>query len=324
MIYVHLDQKDWVDLLKASAGRQDGKKFEPALAMLAASVAAGDVVLPLSHVHYIETNQRRPFSKRVALVELMALLSQYRTIAPLWTLVRAEIRAAIATHFDSRIVTAAPQPFGLGVDHAFGTTYLRDEVQALYQRLGEPVPSAAIDTLEWGALAGHPDHDSDKAHPIDKMKREISERVEATERVRKLRTSAGYHRGPKSRDVAHAQAFLSWQDEIIDAFQEAGVDRVPFGNKKGINWFLENIPTMAADAELRRLKEETTQGPWTINDFRDIESLCVAVVYADVVVTEKSWTAMIRRSGLDHRFGTTVIDSVTELPEVLVTATRTA
>jgi len=108
------------------------------------------------------------------------------------------------------------------------------------------------------------------------MRRQVQKHVDSQEDVRKLRMSSGYHRGTKSRDVAYAQAFLTWQDEIL----------------------------------------------WTVNDFRDIEALCVAVVYADVVVTEKSWADMIRRSGLDLRFDTTVLSSVTELPELLVTSTR--
>src|SRR5262249_7478802 len=142
-----------------------------------------------------------------------------------------------------------------------------------------------------------PEHDTAQDHPIDHMRRQVQKHVDSQEDVRKLRMSSGYHRGTKSRDVAYAQAFLTWQDEILDAFREAGVGRVPFGNKEGIRWFLESLPTVAAETELRRLKEETTQKSWTVNDFRDIEALCVAVVYADVVVTEKSWADMIRRSG---------------------------
>jgi len=321
VLFVHLDQKDWIALLKASAGRRDGENFQPALTMLAATVEAGTVRLPLSHIHYIETNQRRPYENRLALVELMARLSQFRTVAPFWTLVREELADSIATHFESLIVPAPPKPFGRGVDHAFGTTFLRDEVQALYDRYGTPAMGAR-DILEWGALADHPEHDTGHDHPIDHMKREVQKRVDSYEQTRKLRTNSGYHCGPKSRDVAHAQAFLNWQDEIFAAFRKAGVGRVPFGNKQAISWFLESIPTIAAQTELLRLKEETTQQRWTVNDLRDVEALCVAVVYADVVVTEKSWAAMIRRSGLDQRFGTTVLESVTELPEELVNASR--
>jgi hypothetical protein len=48
----------------------------------------------------------------------------------------------------------------------------------------------------------------------------------------------------------------------------------------------------------------------------------VELVYADVVVTEKSWSDMIRRSNLEERFGTTVLRSLVDLPERLVTASR--
>jgi hypothetical protein len=203
-LHVYLDQKDWVYLLKASAGRKDGAKFEPALTMLTAAAESHEVTLPLSHVHYIETNQRRPYKRRVGLARVMATLSAYSSIAPFWTLARAEIRQAIATYFDSRVVPDPPIPFGLGVDHAFGTSYLRDEVRALYERHGERVLGAR-DILEWGAIAGHPDNDGASNNPVDQMRREVQRAANAREDVRRLRTSSGWHRGARSRDVAHAR-----------------------------------------------------------------------------------------------------------------------
>jgi ribosomal protein L37E len=61
------------------------------------------------------------------------------------------------------------------------------------------------------------------------------------------------------------------------------------GNDVAITWFIENVATMYCDYELSRLKEEATDRAWTENDLRDVWALCSALVYTDVVVTEKSW-----------------------------------
>ena len=91
------------------------------------------------------------------------------------------------------------------------------------------------------------------------------------------------------------------------------------GNDVAITWFVENVATMYCDYELSRLKEEATDRAWTENDVRDVWALCSALVYADVVVTEKSWARLANRS-LAARYGTLVLDDVGQLVNVLLAA----
>jgi hypothetical protein len=77
---VYLDQRDWIVLLKADAGKPERPAHADALTLLRAAVAAGKVSLPLSHVHYQETSHRKPFAKRVELAKLMAELSRFHSI----------------------------------------------------------------------------------------------------------------------------------------------------------------------------------------------------------------------------------------------------
>jgi hypothetical protein len=44
------------------------------------------------------------------------------------------------------------------------------------------------------------------------------------------------------------------------------------------------------------------------NDFIDVNLLRSAISYADIVITEKRWTALARDTGLAERWGTTVIN----------------
>lgn len=70
-----------------------------------------------------------------------------------------------------------------------------------------------------------------------------------------------------------------------------------------------------AHSRLRRLPQA-----WSANDLRDLQALSAAMVYADVVVTEKSWTALAQRAGLDERFGTTIVKDLNDLVSILVLA----
>ena len=49
------------------------------------------------------------------------------------------------------------------------------------------------------------------------------------------------------------------------------------------------------------------------NDFRDIASLSGALGYCDILVTERRWTSSARQEGLDREYGSTVINSVSDL-----------
>ena len=89
---------------------------------------------------------------------------------------------------------------------------------------------------------------------------------------------------------------------------------------EGMSEFLSEVPTLSVRYELGRLKEQATSQAWTANDIRDLQALSIAMVYADVVVTEKSWTALAQRAGLDQRFGTRIVRDLTELLPILLVA----
>ena len=109
MLNVYLDQKDRIALLKADAGKPERPTHAEALTVLRAALEAGNVSLPLSHVHYQETSHRKPFTKRVELAKLMAELSRFHSIAPFYKLSRQEMRYFIAAHFEAPI-TMPDQP----------------------------------------------------------------------------------------------------------------------------------------------------------------------------------------------------------------------
>jgi hypothetical protein len=56
------------------------------------------------------------------------------------------------------------------------------------------------------------------------------------------------------------------------------------------------------------------------NDGKDLTFLDVAIPYANIVVTERSWASIARSSGLAARYQTAVSSNAAELPDLLAAA----
>lgn len=324
MLNIYLDQKDWIALLKAAAGKPARPMHADALTILRAAVDTGKVSLPLSHVHYQETSHRKPFAKRVQLAQLMAELSRFHSIAPFYKLSKQEMRHFIATHFEAPIsMPERPVPFGRGGDHAFGYPTISEGMETLKAKFRpfatgvDQAVESMHDHFELGLLTGHPEHDAGPA-PADGLRRLEADEARRREERRQARRQSGGTKGDLSQRTKYATAYYENQDAILEALAEVGVKKMP-GNDVAITWFVENVSTMYCDYELSRLKEEATDEAWTENDLRDIWALSAALVYADVVVTEKQWASLANRS-LAARYGTVVLDDVGWLVDVLLGA----
>jgi hypothetical protein len=279
-------------------------RHQDALLLLSAAVDAGRATLPLSYVHYVETARRRPFAKREPLARPMADLSRFSTIAPYSTVVRAEIRCAIAEWFESRVVPDPPTVFGRGADHAFDSSLLANGVAGLVASYGSRALGARM-VLEWGALAGHPDDDSATSQRGTGLHDAFQAEADRLEQLRDIRRPEGWTRGSKAKRVWTTQAFVDTLDVMNAAFEEADVPagRLMAGGADAMTAFLRRLPALHARYELGRLKEQATCAAWTPNDIRDLEAISVALAHADVVVTEKSWADFSRRANLTKTWG---------------------
>jgi len=94
--------------------------------------------------------------------------------------------------------------------------------------------------------------------------------------------------------------------------------------QSGMSAFLRAIPTVFAHLEQRRLRHEAVSKAWQVGDPSDLIALAPAIVYCDVVVTERMWTDLARRAGLDTLFHTTVVPDLDSLAPLLIDASQAA
>jgi hypothetical protein len=321
----YLDQNKWIDLARADHGRPLGQRFRDFLDLAGAAVERTRVSFPLSLYHFMELSHRQDWSSRIQVAETMLKLSQWHTIANPRDLLAAEIDHALQDRFGRPAVPTRINAFGVGPDHALGrelSAYeppeeapLSVEQRQFAQAIGTNLKRVAI---LLGAPPGFeaPGYDAN-AH------RAVGERF-ATEQeeLRAIRKPEGWHRGDQGRRATSVDTFSEFERSFTAALQRAGLH---WGHlydlgREGMDDLIRAVPIVFAHRELRHLRHEASQQAWAAGDLADLAALAPAVVYCDVVVTERQWCALIKRAKLDERFDTDVSADLAALLPRLATA----
>jgi hypothetical protein len=92
-------------------------------------------------------------------------------------------------------------------------------------------------------------------------------------------------------------------------------DPEQFKNIELVERILRDIRSKWIVREMRRVRHRNSQQPWTDSD---LNALSGAVVYCDVVVTERQWARHLNHEGLAKLHGSTVLSDLRQLPELLV------
>ncbi len=321
---VYLDQNKWIDLAAAAKGLEKGAPYHDVLTLAEAGVERGYVSFPLSAIHYIETGNRRPWQSRQDLARTMATLSRFHTIAPVNVIVPHEIDLALQGVVGLPLVARDAQVFGIGVSHAMNhpmPAFRVPEHMRSDSEFVRWVEGFAADYREWVMLGGLPPEAGIDESEFDAAQKKVGERLaEDQERFRLSRRDGGWHTGERSKRASRAIAFVGWRDELTEALMRAGLNwsHVQALGRDGMSRLVEAIPIIHVAAELQRQREAAADKPWTPNDVNDMFFLMVALVYCDIVVTERQWIDLARRSSLDERYGTTLLSDLADLSAHLI------
>lgn len=322
---VYLDQAEWIELSRARCGRPVGPGAADALLLLSEGVRSGHCRTPLSLVHYIETWHRGPWASRRDLAKCMLELSGGMTIAPLVRLVEPEIDAALAARYGRPRSPRRPQPFGQGRAHAFGRPVdvyrtppdapLTDAQRVVLERAA----NAAVEVI---ALSGPPDPAEVPGLDMQAEPRAAAAHAELLEALRRDRTTVGLDRGDGARRATLCDTYEEIWTPLGEACNRAAITPQEFWDtdQARLAQLLCDIPTAHVCNELRLRRVKGDQRPWSRNDLGDLLALSGAIVYCDVVVTERHWAALARGAGLDVHYDTTILHSLAQLTTHLARA----
>ena len=324
VLRVYLDQNHWVSLMKAETERPDGRRFRDVALLLSEAVNRGFVSLPLSMTHAMELQNRANFQSRVRLASTMIRLSRWHAIAPQRVLLAAELDQALRSRFGRPTVPRSGQVFGVGANHLYGRTVVKYEPPeefALTPEQRRVVTTLAQDFLQVASLVGGP-RDLELPDYDPTAHQEVGRRFASQqEEMRETRRQHGYHRGEKAGRAAS-----------VDVFDEFNV-RLPMRSSKlaciGVTSTRWSSPVWKLSSRTSRPFTPTERYVGSAKSrpksrgkrcVMDLMALPPAIVYCDVVVTERLWTDLARRTDLGSRFGTTVIRSLHELVPFLIEA----
>jgi len=353
---VYLDLLHWVGLSKARLGRPNSELYGEALLELREGVASGRIVIPLSFSHYIEVSQIADAQRRAGLALTMCELSKNVSLTAREILMFHELRCSLARELGVVYRVPRPLITGYGVAHAHGKTplpgpledkpgaieHLAADVGAFIPRLEAHtgygwkfVPSgrssSSIDLVR-EALDAHAQFrmlmgPANKQDPellklgfAPSRAYEVVDRITAREADLAATLAADPSWQRRLDDIIYARALFwdlseEWDRAMSDVwprvvtYEEFGIDR--------LHRIMQNMPIIDVESSIRYANFRAGSRKWTKNDIHDIGFAGVAVVYCQVVATDKHLAAQLQRQGLDKKYHTVILTRPEQLTEHL-------
>ncbi len=306
---IYLDQKDWIALARARTGKDASPALRGTVKRLVDDVSTGDVVLPISETHVLETGRIGRPLQREQVASAMLLLSRRHAISPLSVIWKQE-----ADDFFHRCLGAAStanvEPFGKGLLFALGLA--ADEVSVPWHdntpdweiALAEMFVMAEPDRLRLSSYdVGRRDRWDRWATILTKTDRELAAtRAEFDEQNRLAAVTLGL----LGNDLIH-RAVAS---EVPDKFVEFTASQGPWA-------VVREMPSLATFTELHRVRYPNVERGWTTQDYHDVHFLSVALAYCDAVCPDRYWADAIRRSDFLRERGVAVYSGRNAIDQAL-------
>lgn len=330
---VYLDLSHWYALGRAMAGHPDQPEQVDILRTLVEQVEQGQLMFPLSAVHYIELAENPRDHQRKEAADVMMALSRFNTMAPAARIIDEELAYSLNRRFGRPAFPIKVKKFGNGVSFALtgkegrgkvtgGSEENRRELEA---KLGMSVAEfeAEANLLAEYELLKQPEggiRDQIPGYDPYAARRMADEELKSFNvLVDTVHTNPEII--PRPLDAICARQFLfEFQDNYTRAVLSAGFtgNRTVFHTKEQLTDFLMSMPSrrVATMLQFHYLKDAGKH--WKINDLRDNVALSQAIPYCDIVVTDSEvWDVAVNRAHLDREFGTTVLRRLTDLTACL-------
>lgn len=287
--------------------------------------------MPLTCGHYLETWNRAKWKSRSALAALMRDLSAWKTFAPVQEVGRIEMERALR----GEPPPTAHDLLGVGVNHAFDSPTGRFRLLERAWTHDNPSEGASIagvpgsllrlrddhpDAWEWLNLAG-PDLDfplpgiDDSQFEVRPEHRRGDEFV-AHERDLMVRVAADGMSG-QLRDRLELLDLQGLLEDVEDACPTVRTNGDKLRDEGAARALHRQLPSRAVLVDLRWFRLQDPNLPLEQHDRTDLLGLAVALVYCDIVLTERRWAHFAQRARVHERFGTVVLSRLDNLLPVL-------
>jgi len=260
----------------------------------------------------------------------MGEISRFHAIAPHNRLIDAETEHALSRVFDFS-TTEPIIPFGYGAafhsgkrlpDYAIPDEYVGMIPEGVRWHIEEQAKPLREQLLLSG-LPPDQEKEIQKKHPgFDPRAamRTAAQYAIDQENARAARIRQGWNKGDRAKRVFAANGFTD-NFEVLDRIlrrERIDAQRLYDLGMDGMTDLMRDIPTLHASVEFQRDRHVSSQKPIEPSDAGDQLAIPPALVYCDIVVTERQHAAGMRKLRLDAHFDTIVVHRLNDLPQHLV------
>ena len=314
---VFLDQNAWIYLAQGHYGVN--RAFSE-VAKLAVNASEDErVIFPLYIGHFAETAKNKKMERRERLSQFMVKLSKGNTLLPSNIAIEREIECACLQAITGETIDLLPWLLGKGYAHMMGSSGVQVEwdgvVPKEIEKINKMLSDKMLDPKTFVALVNC---------GIDKQQlKELTDNADKTvtlvEDIRKR--NAGIPKASRYKTEVVMYFDNSLLKRIVDFMLSKQLspkllDPV-FSNKDSLIRFFRTMPSNYCLFELSYFRDMQPQRKIQSNDMNDLMSLCLAIPYCDVVVTERQWANGANQRGIDKEYKTLVLGSVTDLKSAL-------
>lgn len=301
MHIVYLDQNKWIELARAFKNPAADVELARLAAQIAANVEAGKLILPLSWANIYETYKIQNPNRRHELAYVQTWLSRGTVFRGRRKRLEVELSNLLA-EIEGKSTDALPDLWYLSSIFIEAFAELDDE------RI-PPLPGLVVDAIREnpaGTLFSFLTEARDEGW-IEAIRRYSFGSDQLRARIEKRR---GQHAGESKdmrRRIYSALLLIDELDFVIKVAKKTGrswATARDMGSKVARR-IVEDVPGFYSEREMAVILEALNR-PIQENDFRDMQSFCAAVAYADEVIGEKMFVNLARQAKLDGCYGTVI------------------
>lgn len=320
-----LDMNQWIYLSRVHYGKTQDAELVRALEAIRAGVASGRLVVPVMQANVLEASEaaRNDRGRRQRLATFMIDVSRNSCIVHPRQMLQMELERAVLKHFLGREAEVFPRDklvrWGVHDAVRMSATALsgHDVLRELGPDAAEGIPAEVAAILPALLDQVHLEPELSVLAIVDALDAETIEEGRHTDQ----RAAAALERARGSDDRATRLRVLMGEDagELRSVLLHRGVEPPEFSRwlDGHLEAFIEDVPSVDVATRLIMARDRNRDARADRNDMKDMFFLEQAVPYANVVVTENSWSALAASEGLDARFSTRVLPNLRTIPELL-------
>lgn len=310
---VYLDQNKWIELARALKMPDALPEQRALLEAMATPLESGRLIIPLTATNIYETHKINDPERRHELALLQATVSQGRVFRGRYRRLEFELRDFWDRAFGRPRVERLPLWF-------LSDVFFEAHADWDDARLGGLVKEKHV-----GVIRSDPPrwlYEFLVATPEDVRTAAIRNFSDGSEqlrqRIEERRQRYAGETFAMRRKLQSANLILEEYDLLVSFANRAGYAWKTLGEMGDAvaRRMPEDVPTYHVERELA-LRLEAQSRPIEENDFRDMQSFCAIIPYANEVIGENQFVNLARQSQLDKKFGTKLETDVLALRDSL-------